>query len=295
MIDLTAASLSSSIYKEIVLEQHLADSLVSGQGYLLRTPGDFDRALALDKNLLIRFVRETQPEQWQKLESQYTASAEAELFKQLEKALKARGTLDVLRQGIKLIPGIQIRFCFFQPASSLNPDLVRHYEANILSVIRQVRYSQKSENAIDVVLFVNGIPVATLELKNLLTGSTVRHAEQQYRHDRSPAGEPLLTFKRGALIHFALDEDNVSMTTRLQNGATRFLPFNRGHNGGAGNPDVTDEFRVAYLYRDLPSSARSSGGKPGCRSSGGSCIWRRAMARNPLSSLAFSSSMPSAS
>ena len=132
------------------------------------------------------------------------------------------------------------------------PNLVRLYEANILSVIRQVRYSQKNENAIDVVLFVNGLPVVTAELKNLLTGSTFKHAEKQYRYDRSPAGEPLLTFKRGALVHFALDEDNVSMTTRLQNGKTRFLPFNRGRDGGAGNSDIEGEFRVAYLYADQP-------------------------------------------
>ena len=100
-----------------------------------------------------------------------------------------------------------------------------------------------------MVLFLNGLPIATMETKNLLTGSTFRHAERQYRTDRSPAGEPLLTFKRGALVHFALDEDNVSMTTRLANGKTRFLPFNRGRDGGAGNSDVEDEFRVAYLYR----------------------------------------------
>ncbi len=115
-----------------------------------------------------------------------------------------------------------------------------------------MRYSLKNENAIDIVLFVNGLPIVTAELKNILTGSTFRHAEKQYRSDRSPAGEPLLTFKRGALVHFALDEDNVSMTTRLQNGRTRFLPFNRGRDGGAGNPDVGGEFRVAYFYADQP-------------------------------------------
>lgn len=103
-------------------------------------------------------------------------------------------------------------------------------------------------------MFVNGIPAATLELKNRLTGTNFRHAERQYKKDRSPAGEPLLTFKRGALVHFAMDEDNVSMTTRLMNGCTRFLPFNRGRDGGAGNPDIADEFRVAYLYADQPDS-----------------------------------------
>jgi type I restriction enzyme R subunit len=245
---------ASSAHKEIVLEQHLVTQLVQGQGYVERGPDDYDRALALDKELVLGFVRETQPDEWRKLEAQYTAAAEPEFFKQLDKALKQRGTLDVLRQGLKLVPNIQIRLCFFQPASSLNPDLVRLYNANILSATRQVCYSQRNENPLDVGLFVNGVPVATLEIKNLLTGSTFRHAEKQYRADRSPAGEPLLTFRRGALVHFALDEDNVSMTTRLQNGRTHFLPFNLGREGGAGNPDVPDEFRVAYLYKDWPAS-----------------------------------------
>lgn len=115
-------------------------------------------------------------------------------------------------------------------------------------------YSAKNKNAIDLVTFVNGIPVATLEVKNLLTGQNVKHAEKQYRQDRPPAGEPLLTFKRGAIVHFAVDQDNVSMTTRLMNGKTRFLPFNRGRDGGAGNPDVPGENRVAYLYKDLPEA-----------------------------------------
>ena len=243
---------ATSAHKEIVLEDHLVEQLLVSQGYLERSTDDYDRALALDKDLVLHFLQATQPEEWRKLEAQYSTAAEAELFKQLEKALKQRGTLGVLREGLKLIPNIQLRFCYFQPASNLNPDLVRLYHANILSIMRQVHYSQKHENAIDVVLFINGIPVATLELKNLLTGSTFRHAERQYRTDRAPAGEPLLTFKRGALVYFALDEDNISMTSRLQNGKTRFLPFNRGNNGGAGNPEVLDDFRVAYLYRDLP-------------------------------------------
>jgi type I restriction enzyme R subunit len=243
---------SHNVHKETVLEEHLVAQLIAGQGYKQRMPEHYDRASALDREIVLRFVKGTQPGEWQKLEAQYAASAEPEFFNQLDKALKQRGTLDVLRQGIKLIPGIRFALCFFQPASSLNPDLVRVYQANILSVIRQVRYSQKNENAIDVVLFVNGIPVATCELKNLLTGSTFKHAEKQYRTDRSPAGETLLTFKRGALVHFALDEDNVSMTSRLMNGKTRFLPFNRGRDGGAGNPDIAGEFRVAYLYADQP-------------------------------------------
>lgn len=242
----------SGVHRELVLEEHLVHTLVSAQGYAERTPADYDQPLAMDRAVVLQFVKATQADEWAKLEEQYAAASEAEFFKQLEKALKTRSELDVLRQGIKLIPGIKFALCFFKPASGLNPELVRLFNANVLSVIRQVRYSSKNDNAIDVVLFVNGLPVATMELKNLLTGSSFRHAEKQYRSDRSPAGEPLLSFKRGALVHFAMDEDNVSMTTRLQNGKTIFLPFNRGRDGGAGNPDIDGEFRVAYLYADQP-------------------------------------------
>ena len=239
-------------HHEMALEQHLADQLIATQGYIARKPEDYDRPLAVDRELVLQFVKETQPGEWQKLEAQYTTAAEVEFFKQLEKALKTRGTLDVLRHGIKLIPGIRFSLCFFKPASGLNAALVGNYEANLLSVIRQLRYSQRSENAIDVALFVNGLPVATAELKNRPTGTTFRHAEKQYRDDRSPAGEPLLTFKRGALVHFAMDEDHVSMTTRLANGKTRFLPFNRGRDDGTGNPDIEGDFRIAYLCADQP-------------------------------------------
>lgn len=248
----TATFTSAAIHTEVVVEGHLVENLVARLGYEERMPGDFDRGLALDRGILLRFIQETQPAAWRKLEENYAGSAEAEFYKQLERNLARSGTLHLLRHGMKIMPGIPFQFCYFQPASGINPELVRRYQSNILSVIRQVRYSQKHEKAIDVVLFVNGLPVATLEIKNLPTKQNIKNAEGQYRKDRSPVGEPLLTFRRGALVHFALDEDLVSMTTRLQNGATRFLPFNRGQDGGAGNPDVPGEFRIAYLYRDLP-------------------------------------------
>jgi len=241
---------ADSAHREKVLQNHLIDQLVSGEGYLRRdAKSDYDRALAMDRGLVVRFLKESQPEEWDKLVAHYSDSAEDTLFTQLTRALKDRGLLDVLRQGLKIVPGIKFSLCYFRPASTLEPKRVEEYKANILSVMDEVAYSSRHESRIDVVLFLNGLPVATLEAKNLLTGSTFRHAEKQYRKDRSPAGEPLLTFQRGALVHFAMDEDNVSMTTRLANGKTRFLPFNRGRERGAGNPDVAGEFRVAYLYR----------------------------------------------
>ncbi|NNE61807.1 MAG: type I restriction endonuclease subunit R [Woeseia sp.] len=238
------------LHQEKVVQEHCVSQLVTQQSYVERSPDDFDKGSALDKGLVLQFAKGTQPDEWKKLEDHYSASAADEFFKQLERNLKSRSTLDVMRQGIKLIPGIKFSLCYFRPASALEPKRVEEYEANILSAIQEVEYSLRSGNRIDTVLFVNGIPVATMEFKNTMTGSTFKNAEKQYRRDRSPAGEPLLTFKRGALVHFALDQDNVSMTTRLADGKTRFLPFNRGRDGGAGNPDVSDEFRIAHLYGD---------------------------------------------
>lgn len=244
---------TADIHQEKVFEEHIVACLTADQGYVERDCArHYSVSYALDNELLFRFLKTTQPEAWQTLEDHYSMQAEAEVLKRLDKALKDNPTHVVLREGIKLVPNIRFTLCYFKPASNLNPDLTRLYEANILSVMRQVTYSAKNRNAIDIVTFVNGIPVATLEVKNLLTGQNFKHAEKQYRLERSPAGEPLLTFKRGAIVHFAVDQDNVSMTTRLMNGKTRFLPFNRGRNGGAGNPDVQGENRVAYLYKDLP-------------------------------------------
>lgn len=250
---MTSTLTTADIHREKVFEAHIVACLTCDQGYIERDCAQhFDVALALDTELLFRFLKTTQPDAWQVLEDHYSTQAEAEVLKRLDKALKDNPTHVVLREGLKLVPNIRFALCFFKPASNLNPDLTRAFEANILSVMRQVTYSARNRNALDIVTFVNGIPVATLEVKNLLTGQNVKHAEKQYRTDRSPAGEPLLTFKRGAIVHFAVDQDNVSMTTRLMNGKTRFLPFNRGRDGGAGNPDVLGENRVAYLYKDLP-------------------------------------------
>ncbi|MFA8443752.1 type I restriction endonuclease subunit R [Yoonia sp.] len=243
----------SDIHQEKVFEEHIVSCLTSEQGYIARDCSlHYDIALALDTELLFQFLRTTQPDAWQVLEDHYSIQAEAELLKRLEKALKENPTHVVLRDGIKLVPNIRFALCCFKPASNLNPELVKLYEANILSVMRQVTYSSKNKNAIDLVTFINGIPVATLEVKNLLTKQNFKHAERQYRKDRSPGGEPLLTFKRGAIVHLAVDQDNVSMATRLMNGKTRFLPLNRGREGGAGNPDVPRENRTAYLYKNLP-------------------------------------------
>lgn len=253
---MTEATFSkSSIHTELVFEAHIVAQLVQAQGYAQRDAQlHYDVARALDTGLLFSFLKGTQPDAWAQLEAHYAGQAEAEVLKRLDGALKDQPTHVVLRDGLKIVPNIQFALCFFKPASNLNPALTAAYEANILSVMQQVRYSAKNANAIDVVAFVNGLPVLTMEVKNLLTKQSFRDAEHQYRKDRTPAGEPLLTFKRGAIVHFALDQDNVSMTTRLMNGKTRFLPFNRGREGGAGNPNIPGENRTAYLYQDQPDA-----------------------------------------
>lgn len=146
MTDTTNRTYSQdNIRRENVLQYHVIDRLVKKLGYVHRRTEDFDRASALDKVLVIQFIKSTQLDEWKRLQDQYSASAEAEFFKQLEKALKSRGTLDVLRQGIKLIPGIKFSLCFFKPASGINKELLQLFKANILSVIDELKYSSKHD------------------------------------------------------------------------------------------------------------------------------------------------------
>jgi len=255
---MTISTATGAAHLERIFEDYIVDRLVKG-GYRLRTNDGYDRATALDGEMLCEFLRTSQPETWAELTRLYGAKAEAAVLKQAASMVGEFGTLTALRGELAFVEGFRFRMCEFRPASGLTPAIERRYQANILSVVRQLRYSQKAErNAIDLVLFVNGLPVATVELKNETTGSSVRTAEHQYRNDRSPAGEPLLTTlkngaPRGALVHFAVDERLVSMTTCLRNGKTKFLPFNRGRAGGKGNPDpaALGEFSTSYLWDNV--------------------------------------------
>lgn len=236
-------------HNEDTFELHVVNQLVSKQGYRQRNDSDYNKELALDTELVIEFVKTTQPDVWKGLETKLGAKAGEMLCKEIDRTLKSQGTLHVLRKGVQFTWSGPIKLCHFKPASSINPNLEAQYQSNILSVMRQVHYSSKNaKNSIDVVTFVNGIPVATLELKNEMTGQTIANAKQQYKYDRKPAGEPLLTYKRGALVHLAVDTNEAAMSTKLNNGKTLFLPLNRGNNGRAGNPDIKDEFKTAYLY-----------------------------------------------
>lgn len=240
----------STAHDEDTFELHVVSQLVTNQGYRQRKATDYNKELALDTELVIEFVKSTQPDVWRVLDAKYGEKAGEMLCKEIDRSLKSSslGTLDVLRKGVQFTWSGLIKLCHFKPASNINPHLDTLYQGNILSVMRQVHYSLKNNNSIDVVTFINGIPVATLELKNEMTGQSIANAKQQYKFDRKPAGEPLLTYKRGALVHLAVDTNEAAMTTKLNNGKTIFLPLNRGNDGRSGNPDIAGEFKTAYLY-----------------------------------------------
>lgn len=214
-------------------------------GYLRRLPDDYDRALCLIPDDVVEFLYATQPKEWDRFKKQIGVEARDRLLKRLAAEIQNRGTLEVLRKGIKS-DGVAFRLAYFRPSSGLNPEIQKLYEANRFSVIRQLRFSERDGKSLDLVLFLNGLPLFTAELKNPLMGQNVEDGIRQYQRDRDPR-EPLFAFGR-CLAHFAVDPDLAYMTTHLQGVRTVFLPFNQGRNGGAGNPPAWKDFATAYLW-----------------------------------------------
>ena len=217
--------------------------------YESRDPSGYDRQLGLYPRDLLDFVRETQPQQWERLERIHGEKAGEKFCKRVAKQLDDRGVVEVLRRGVEDL-GARFKLVFFAPGSDLNEVLAEKYWANRMTVVRQLHYSTKNENSVDTVLFVNGIPVVTLELKNQLTGQTYRNAIDQYKRSR-PAREVLFGLNRRAVVHFAVDTDEAWMTSKLAGMDTVFLPFNRGFDNGAGNPPVPGKYRTSYLWEEV--------------------------------------------
>ncbi len=247
-----------SLHKEIHFEDEICAHLAAhGWLHSEKDAQGYDRTRALFPADVLGWVQATQPEAWNLLEKNHGTAAGETLLGRLRDQLDKRGTLDVLRQGIDLL-GLKSKLKLAQskPSLGLNADLLAHYGESRLRVVRQVRYSVASENAIDLVLFLNGVPVATVELKSEFTQS-VDDAVDQYKLDRVPhpkgkAAEPLLSFPRGALVHFAVSQNEVRVTTKLAGAATEFLPFNLGCDGGAGNPvNPAGGPRTAYLWEQV--------------------------------------------
>ena len=238
----------SKPYDEEAFENEIAAALLDC-GYV-RVPSDrFDAERGLFPQQIVSFVKETQPEAWEKLETAHKGNTRQRFLQELTSALERQGTLELLRHGLRTT-GTKIDLATFQPNTGINPELRRKYDANVLGVTQQLHHSATNpDRSVDLALSVNGIPVATAELKNTFTDQTVRDGREQYEN-RDPS-EPVLRFKRGALVHFAIDQNEIYYTTELAGDDTNFLPFNKGHEKGGGNPPRENDHRTAYLWKEV--------------------------------------------
>ena len=230
-------------------EHEIERCLLAEGGYVQGKNSEYNKETALFEEDVIAFIQATQPKHWERLAQGQKANAKAVLIKSLCQELEAKGALDVLRHGFRCY-GKTFQTAYFAPNTSINEDTQRRYDANILKITRQV-VTENGERP-DIVLSLNGIPVATAELKNVLSAThwTVEDAIYQYRKERNPKGK-LFTFKKRTLVHFAVDTEEVYMTTKLDGEQTYFLPFNRGYNKGRGNPPIAGNVKTAYLWEQI--------------------------------------------
>ena len=237
------------MHTEQHFENEIEHSLLTEGGYQQGLAKDYEKSTALFPADVVTFIQTTQPKLWARLEMLFKDKAQDELIKVLNQELNIKGSLNVLRNGFR-VANRTAKMAYFAPNSTLNETSQQQYDANIVKIIRQVitEYNER----IDMVISVNGIPVSTIELKNEMsaTGWTVEDAKYQYRKERNPQGK-LFEFKKRSLVHFAVDTQEVYMTTKLEGENTRFLPFNRGFNDGKGNPPVENDVRTAYLWREV--------------------------------------------
>lgn len=243
------------VASEYTFESAIVTELTGSLGWSAGSQGHYNPELALDTAELFAFLGATQAQAWNRIRDSFQDpnTAQREFARHLAAQIDKYGALDVLRHGVRM-NGVSIQLAYFRPGHTLAVDALHEYNANRLTVTRQLRYSVKDAGkSLDLALFVNGIPVATVELKNPLTGQTVEDAKLQYRTTRDPRE---LIFAKRTLVHFAVDPELVFLTTRLAGKKTRFLPFNLGSNGpgvdgAAGNPASPDGYRTSYLWRTI--------------------------------------------
>lgn len=238
-----------SIRDEKTFETAIVDSLVQKGGYTEGNSPNYSPELGLFKYEMLHFLQQTQSENWQKISAIHGAEVDNRIIQRIFKEMDLRGSLDVIRNGFTDY-GVRFRLAFFKPETGLNLETQELYNLNSLKVYRQVYYSAQNKNSIDLVIALNGIPVATLELKNHFTGQNVQHAQRQFVTTRDPR-ELLFAFKKRALVHFAVDPDEVFMTTKLAESKTVWLPFNQGHNNGKGNPPNPNGYKTDYLWKQV--------------------------------------------
>lgn len=236
-------------HKEKDFENHIESSLIRN-GYVKGNASNYDKVSGLDIESLFDFLEATQKEKIDLMRKHHKAKYKEDFIKRLDNEIQKRGLLDILRHGISVFQIGIIKLAYFKPNSSLNAETLRLYNSNILKVTRQVKYHLKREFSVDLVLFLNGFPIVTMELKNELTGQTVEHAKKQYMYDRDPK-DLIFQFNTRSLVHFAVDTEQVFMTTKLSKSNTVFLPFDKGNNGGKGNPVNPNGFRTSYLWEEI--------------------------------------------
>ncbi len=229
-------------YTEEKFEDHIEKSLNSS-GWKSLHYSEYDRNLCQISSELLTFIKESQEKEYEKLTQQYGSQTDDKLCKRVCDEISKRGIVDVLRKGVK-DHGSHFQLVYFEPKSGLNPEHQKLYGQNRFTVVRQLHFSPKNENSIDVSLFLNGIPLVTMELKNNLTSQTILDSEKQYRNRDTK--ELLLQFKR-CIVHFCVDNDKVSMTTRIMGSKTKFLPYNKGIE----NPINPDGHKTHYLWDEV--------------------------------------------
>jgi len=239
---------------EKAFETYVETILLNQAGWQSGTTAEWDVEAALFPGRVLAFLQDTQPKLWEQMRALHGTGLESLLISTLVKELELKGTLHILRHGFKFY-GKTFRLAYFKPAHGLNYDVLALFNKNQLTVTRQVPCHPGKHDTVDMLFALNGLPVATCELKNPGTGQSWRNAVQQYREDRDPAA-PLFQFKKRALVHFAVDPDEVHTTTHLRKEATHFLPFNRGsHPGeiqcGAGNPQHPSGYRSGYFWEEV--------------------------------------------
>lgn len=205
---------------------------------------------AIDVEELFAFLEDTQEKRMRTLEKSYGPSYKKEVLKRIKMQLHKQGLVECLRKGIK-DRGVTLQLAYNKPPTDMNKTLNEQYAKNRFNVVRQVYYSDKHNNSLDMVLFLNGLPIVVMELKNPLTNQTVEHAMKQLKKDRDPR-EQLFKFNERVAVYFAVDPDEVFMTTKLDKEKTYFLPFNKGNNGGKGNPlAYSENYRTHYLWDEI--------------------------------------------
>ncbi|MCE0761165.1 type I restriction endonuclease subunit R [Marinobacter sp. G11] len=234
----------------VQIQQTPADDLVANNGFRLGLPMDFNARYALDEKQFWRFLEETQKPELTKLKKHNPADWQRKVLERYDRLIKKHGVLHLLKKGLQ-VDDAHFHLMYPAPLASSSEKVKQNFSANIFSCTRQVRYSLANPlQEIDMVLFINGIPLVTMELKNAWTGQTARfHGQKQYREDRDTS-QPLLNFGR-CLVHMAVDTDEVYMTTKLAGKSTYFLPFNKGHNHGKGNPPNPNGHKTAYLWEEV--------------------------------------------